>query len=119
MDVLCRIAPGRSREVWLTEISTTGCQVRFRKGLLAERQYVVIKPQGIEGLSGAVRWVLGEMAGIQFERPIHEAVLRLLLYEPAPRPAPRDNGFVDRFGRRLPDRPSDLARLNGRCRPCM
>lgn len=79
MNVRCRIAPGQSPEVWLTEISLTGCQIGVREGLLTEGRYVVIKAQGLEGLPGTVRWSLGEAAGIEFEQPLHPAVLAHLL----------------------------------------
>jgi hypothetical protein len=118
MDVLCRIAPGRSPEVWLTEISLSGCQLKIRAGLLTARQFVAIKPPDIEGLPGTVRWVQGGAAGVQFERPLHEAVLRHLLYEPPQSPAPRSHQFVDRFGRPLPRKPYDRGFSGGRSRPC-
>jgi hypothetical protein len=119
MDVLCRIAPGRSPEVWLTEISLSGCQLKIRAGLLTARQYVAIKPPDIESLPGTVRWVQGGAAGVQFERPLHEAVLRHLLYEPPQSPAPRSHQFVDRFGRPLPDRRHARGLAGSRSRPCL
>lgn len=84
MDVRCRIAPGQSPEVWLTEISVTGCQLAMREGVLTVGQYVVIKAKGLEGLPGTVRWILGEAAGIEFEQPLHPAVLSHLLRGSAP-----------------------------------
>ena len=48
MSVRCRIAPGLSPEVWLTDISVTGCQLAIKEGLLAEGQNVVIKPDGFD-----------------------------------------------------------------------
>lgn len=113
MEVRCRIAPGQSPEVWLTEISVTGCQILVREGLLSQGQYVVIKPKGIEGVPGVVRWLLGEAAGVEFERPLHAAVLAHLLngqYAQNPYPS---GDFVDRFGRRMPARPQYAAAPRG------
>lgn len=86
VGVRCRIAPGQSPEVMLTEISIDGCQVGLRKGLLSVGQYVVIKARGLEGLPGRVRWILGETAGIAFENKLHPAVLDHLL-DGGPRPS--------------------------------
>jgi len=113
LEVRCRIAPGQSPEVWLTEISVTGCQILVREGLLAQGQYVVIKPKGIEGVPGIVRWILGEAAGIEFERPLHEAVLTHLLDGRQAAGAYRSDEFVDRFGRRMPARPQFMAPTRG------
>lgn len=107
MNVRCRIAPGQSPEVWLTEISITGCQIGVREGLLAAGRYVVIKAGGLEGLPGTVRWVLGEAAGIEFEQPLHPAVLDHLLsgsqptaYKPAETAERRIDRPAQAFGRR-------------------
>ena len=66
MQARCRIAPGQSPEVWLTEISVIGCQLSIREGMLTPGQNVVIKAKSLEGLPGTVRWVLGEAAGVAF-----------------------------------------------------
>lgn len=92
--VRCRIAPGQSPEVELTEISVTGCQIVIREGLLKTGQNVVIKTGGLEGLPGTVRWIMGDKVGVEFEQPLHPAVLSNLLsggggpsgYTPAPPP---------------------------------
>lgn len=119
MSVRCRIAPGQSPEVWLTEISVTGCQIAIREGLLTLGQPVVIKAKGLEGLPGAVRWVLNESAGIAFEQPLHPAVLDHLLDGGSPPPTTyRPAEFVDQFGRRMPNWPRHPAGGSGR-RSCL
>jgi len=35
---------------------------------------VVIRPEGLEGLTGVIRWIEGNRAGIQFDRPIYGPV---------------------------------------------
>jgi hypothetical protein len=114
MDVRCRIAPGQSPEVWLTEISVTGCQILIHEGLLEAGRNVVIKAKGLEGLPGTVRWVLGEAAGIAFEQPMHPAVLDHLLSGGSQPAGYRSNEFVDQFGRRMPNWPRDGLQPRGR-----
>lgn len=101
MDVRCRLAPGRTAHVSLSQISTTGCQFRIREGLVAVGQHVVVKAKGLEGLPGAIRWVLGDRAGMAFEQPLHPAVLDHLLgvgEAPTYRPSPT-LGHAGRSGR--------------------
>lgn len=105
VGVRCRIAPGQSPEVHLTEISVTGCQIVIREGLLKTAQHVVIKARGLEGLPGTVRWVLGDAVGIAFEHPLHPAVLAHLLdgggtqpalYQPRPTDDPHNRPLAAR-----------------------
>ncbi len=39
---------------------------------------VVIRPEGMEGLTGVVRWIEGERAGVEFDNPIYGPVLEHL-----------------------------------------
>ncbi len=39
---------------------------------------VVLRPQGLEGLCGLVRWVRGHDAGIEFDRPLYTPVVEHL-----------------------------------------
>jgi len=59
----------------------------------------VITPPAMHGLPGTVRWATPERAGIKFEVPLADVVLRHLLYEPGDA---GEWGFVDAFGRHLP-----------------
>ncbi|MND00939.1 hypothetical protein D3C83_197310 [compost metagenome] len=34
----------------------------------------MIRPEGLEGLTGTVRWILGERAGVEFDQPIYGPV---------------------------------------------
>lgn len=36
---------------------------------------VVIRPQGLEGLTGVVRWIDGDYAGVEFDREIYQPVV--------------------------------------------
>lgn len=104
MAVQCSLAPKKTLELSLVEASLTGCRVTTSPGLLQLDQRIVITPPGMHGLPGIVRWVVGEGAGIEFEQPLREVVLRHLLYEPQESDNDRWD-FVDGFGRRLPHQP--------------
>lgn len=36
---------------------------------------VVIRPQALEGLTGIIRWISGDCAGVEFDRPLHGPVV--------------------------------------------
>lgn len=104
LDARCRVSFGNSAEVWLLDVSTTGCRVFGRAGLLRLDQTVIIRPHGLEPQSGTVVWVAGEQAGVHFEHPLHPSVVdHLTSASPPsqPKAAPRES-LVDKFGRRLP-----------------
>ena len=125
LNVHCRIASGLSPEVWLTNLSPTGCQLILRAGILHLSQRIVITPQDTtsppgrrssdakvvrppQRLAGIVRWVFEDRAGVQFDEPLdEETVAQLLAAKPvsAVPPERARNEFVDQFGRPLPDWP--------------
>lgn len=118
MDVRCRIGPGMSPMVWLSDITTIGCQIIIREGELKGNQNVVIKLEGIDGIPGKVKWVFRSTAGIEFERPLHAAVLNYLLSGQPEHAALMGEGFVDRFGRPMPKWPRERSREGNRLWPC-
>ena len=59
------------------DASSEGCKVEFvERPLVGERVWV--KFDSLEGIEGIVRWVEGQTGGVQFERPLHEAVFHRL-----------------------------------------
>lgn len=118
MTVRCRIAPGRSPEVGLTELSLAGCRLLLREGLVTPGQPVVIKARLVEGLPGTVRWVLGDAAGVAFEQPLHPAVLEHLLRDGMLPSAYRSAEFIDHSGQRVPREPRITGQPAGR-RSCL
>jgi len=102
LSVRCRVAHGMSPQVWLTELSTHGCQLVIRAGALRQDQRVVIKPKDMEGIPGRVVWVVDVKAGVEFEKPLHAAIVDHLLNPPL---RPDDAPLVDRFGRPVPELP--------------
>ena len=72
-------APGRKNyRVRILDLSTDGCRVH-----LIERpsigELMMIKFEGLEVMDADVCWVEGHTAGLKFDRPIHPAVLDLLV----------------------------------------
>jgi hypothetical protein len=72
-------APGRTQyRIRVLDLSTDGCKVE-----LVERPSVgdkmLAKFDGLEVLDAEVCWVEGHVAGLMFDRPVHPAVLDLLL----------------------------------------
>ncbi|MGE5562796.1 MAG: PilZ domain-containing protein [Bacillota bacterium] len=60
------------------DVSADGCKVELvDRPKLAE--HVLVKFDGLESLEAEVCWIAGTCAGLRFERPIHPAVLSLML----------------------------------------
>jgi len=72
--VRCKTARGGSEAVWMLDLSPTGCQVQLQYGRLKVGERVVVHPHGLEGISGAVRWVKASNGGIEFTSPLHPSV---------------------------------------------
>jgi hypothetical protein len=66
---------GLRDEGFLTDISAEGCCVTTRSMFTRTGARVVIRPLGIEALSGTIRWIEGNRAGIEFERPLYGPVV--------------------------------------------
>jgi uncharacterized protein YuzE len=62
----------------LHDLSLEGCKVEFVDRPRLD-ETVWIKIDGLERLPGTICWVEGNVAGVEFERPLHPAVLDNLL----------------------------------------
>ena len=71
----CRSRTGFRDQVVLHDISCGGCSLRSHGLTIHEGDLVVVRPEGIEGLGGEVRWVRGRDAGIRFLAPIYGPVV--------------------------------------------
>lgn len=108
-EVRCLTSLGPLPEVWLSDLSLSGCQVVMRNGQLTAGQILMIRPEGLESLEATVRWVITDRAGIEFAYPLHPSVFDHLLKskidsDDIPQLASHD--FTDQFGRLLPPLPS-------------
>lgn len=99
--VECRVE-GRSFRAVLYNVSISGCMIEMPLNRLSEGDWVHIKADGNIRMSGTVMWHDERNAGIRFEKPLHEAVVRFLGYDPAKGEPVLP---TDRFGRALPRLP--------------
>lgn len=104
-EVRCLTSNGPLPEVWLVDLSTSGCQVVMRNGILRLGQSLLIRPESIEALAGTVRWINKDRAGIEFAFALHPSVFDHLLkakVDPTHVAHFKDEQFQDRFGRAMP-----------------
>lgn len=75
MPASCRSSTGLRDEGWLEDISAVGCCFVTRATCFKAGNHVVLRPGGLEGITGIVRWVRANRCGIEFSRPLYGAVL--------------------------------------------
>jgi hypothetical protein len=80
LNAVCKTL-GRRQKVAVTNISRNGCRVERRGLELAAGESVHVEPHGLERLLGTVRWVGKHCAGIEFDYPLHPAVVDHLCRE--------------------------------------
>jgi hypothetical protein len=77
IEVAFRRSGGHGFRVRAFDLSPKGCKVEFvERPALGERVWV--KFDKLEALQGTIRWVEGHIGGVEFDRPLHEAVFGLL-----------------------------------------
>ena len=75
MPAKMRTQSGLRGEARIADISIQGCCMTPKAILLYTDARVVIRPVGMEGLSGVVRWTDGNRAGVEFDAPLYEPVV--------------------------------------------
>ncbi|HKX78344.1 MAG TPA: PilZ domain-containing protein [Novosphingobium sp.] len=75
----CRTQGGVRGQGSITDISAQGCCVTSRSVFFQIGSHVMIKPEGLEGLTGIVRWIEGDRAGVEFDTPIYTPVVEHLV----------------------------------------
>jgi hypothetical protein len=76
-EVGLRRSGARPFRVAVYDLSAEGCKVEFvERPAIGERVWV--KFDQLEALEGSVRWIAGHVGGVQFERPLHDAVFQRL-----------------------------------------
>jgi hypothetical protein len=78
MSAVCRSSNGLRDEGWLEDISAAGCCFVTRGTCFKVGSHVILRPEGLEGISGIVRWVHANRSGIEFNSPLYGAVLEHL-----------------------------------------
>jgi hypothetical protein len=71
----CRTASGLRDRGEISDITAEGCCLQMAGPFFRVGMRVVIRPQGLEGLTGIVRWISGDFAGIEFDRPLYAPVV--------------------------------------------
>lgn len=71
----CRSRTGFVDHVVISDISEGGCRIDSLGLIMGVGEMVVVRPQGLEGLCGVIRWVKGHSAGIEFDRALYPAVV--------------------------------------------
>ena len=102
----CRDLNGNLPEVWLVDLTISGCQVIIGKGHLDIGQQVVIRPGAFDELPADVRWVREDRAGLEFASDLYPAVFNHLIeakLDVRQTEAVSSMNFRDRFGRVLPE----------------
>lgn len=83
MTALVKIAEGRQfsqgrHPVRLSDISCRGCRIAAAGLHLEAGRRIILKPEGLESISGTVRWASQQFAGVEFDRALHPAVVENL-----------------------------------------
>lgn len=71
----CRTQSGLRGSGRISDISPQGCCISTNGLFVRVGLKVVIRPEGLEGVLGTVRWIDGERAGIEFDKPLYEPVV--------------------------------------------
>ena len=71
----CRTQSGLRDNAQISDISPHGCRLTPNTLVMRIGQRVFIRPEGLEGVSGTVRWIEGQHAGIEFDTPLYEPVV--------------------------------------------
>lgn len=62
----------------ISDISVHGCSLVPKGIVLSPDARLLIRPEGMEGLTGVVRWWDGHRAGMEFDSPLYEPVVEHL-----------------------------------------
>ena len=74
----CRSRSGFVDQVVISDLSEHGCRIDSMGLIMRVGDMVVVRPEGIEGLTGVIRWIKGHSAGIEFDRPLYAPVVEHL-----------------------------------------
>ena len=71
----CRTQSGLRDRGHISDISPEGCCVTTNSLFVRVGARIVIRPEGMEGLTGIIRWIEGNKAGVQFDSPVYGPVI--------------------------------------------
>jgi hypothetical protein len=85
----CRTQSGLRDLGSIADLTAEGCCVITNELFVRVGARVIIRPEGMEGLSGVVRWVKGNRAGVEFDSPLYGPVVdHLVSHHAGGGPAP-------------------------------
>lgn len=79
MAVQCRTQTGLRDSGQISNISPEGCCVQICGLAFRLGSRVLLRPEGMEGLTGVVRWIAGDAAGVEFDQPLYGPVVEHLI----------------------------------------
>ncbi|MCJ2183803.1 PilZ domain-containing protein [Novosphingobium sp. 1949] len=85
MAVQCRTQSGLRDSGEIFDISAEGCCLQLAGLFLKVGARLILRPSGLEAFSGVVRWISGDFAGIEFDRPMYGPVVDHLALQHAAR----------------------------------
>ena len=74
-----RTGSGRAKEVWVTDLSKTGCRLHDRFGTMQRGKIVSLRFGEIGPVVGTVRWWENHTNGIEFEQPLHDVIVEQIV----------------------------------------
>jgi hypothetical protein len=77
-SISLRRTSGRSYASRLFDVTPAGCKIEFVERP-KEGDIIWVKFDGLDAIEAQVRWLDGHCAGVEFNRPMHDAVFNLLL----------------------------------------
>ncbi|GAA4051156.1 PilZ domain-containing protein [Parerythrobacter jejuensis] len=69
-----RTGSGTPRDVWITDLSQTGCRFYDRFGTMQPGKALTLRIGTFGPVPAKVRWWENHTNGVQFEEPLHESV---------------------------------------------
>ncbi|GAM05032.1 MULTISPECIES: PilZ domain-containing protein [Novosphingobium] len=84
MTVQCRTHSGLRDTGEIYDLSPEGCCIQITGMFFKVGGRIVLRPAGLEAFSGVVRWISGDFAGVEFDRPLYGPVVdHLALHNPS------------------------------------
>ncbi|WP_047170557.1 PilZ domain-containing protein [Novosphingobium sp. Rr 2-17] len=73
--VQCRTHSRRRDRGEISDISSEGCCLRLNRSCFRVSSRLMLRPDGLEPMTGVVRWVKGNLAGVEFDRTAYGRVV--------------------------------------------
>ncbi|HEY6817344.1 MAG TPA: PilZ domain-containing protein [Croceibacterium sp.] len=78
MKARCRSQSGAKLELAVLDLSPIGCMLHRHAWSAQPGERILVQLEGLSFQPARVSWVEGELAGVEFEQLLHEAVLERL-----------------------------------------